>query len=105
MLPVNSPGSGGVEKATTLIDVIDLAESLRQEQLFISNERSTYHRLNDTLTQHCNTVTEVCLCSTTHHHPAFIPNLTPIPAELDLCPAPAESKQLSVGPSRHWPSN
>lgn len=56
MMPANG---NGAENGGTLIDVIELAESLRQEQLLISNERSTFYRLLESLTQHCNTVTEV----------------------------------------------
>lgn len=48
------------DKGGTLLEVIDLAESLRQERLFISNERSSFYHLNETLLQSCNTVNEVC---------------------------------------------
>lgn len=53
-------GPGG-DKGATLIDVIELAESLRQEQLLINNERSSFHGLNETLKQHHQIVTEVKL--------------------------------------------
>ena len=53
----NTPGSG--ERGTTLNDVIELAEALRQERLYISNERSSFCHLSETLAQNCNTVNEV----------------------------------------------
>lgn len=62
MQPTTTQGSVGDDndKGGTLLEVIDLAESLRQERLFISNERSSFYHLNETLLQSCNTVNEVC---------------------------------------------
>lgn len=55
----NTPGTGVVEKGATLNAVIELAESLRQEKLYISKERSTFYQLSENLAQSCNTVNEV----------------------------------------------
>lgn len=61
----NNPGTSGgdAEKGATLNDVIELAESLRQEKLYISKERSTFYQLSDDLGKSCNTVNEVGECS------------------------------------------
>lgn len=54
------PNEGG---GVSLKDVIDLAEKLRQERLLISNERGSFHQLNDALSQSSNTVNEVKMFS------------------------------------------
>lgn len=42
-----------------LLEIIDLAHSLRQEHLFIAHEQATFNRLNDTLTRNSLNVAQV----------------------------------------------
>jgi hypothetical protein len=48
----------------TLLDLIDLAHSLRQEQLFITNEQHIFARLNDSLSIDSRNVFQVSSEST-----------------------------------------
>lgn len=43
-----------------LLEIIDLAQSLRQEHLFIVNEQNTFIRLADTLKEKAENVAQVC---------------------------------------------
>lgn len=42
-----------------LLEIIDLAHSLRQEHLYISNEQNTFLNLNDTLIKNSSNVAQV----------------------------------------------
>lgn len=42
-----------------LLEIIDLAHSLRQEHLFIANEQATFNRLNETLNRNSSNVAQV----------------------------------------------
>lgn len=42
-----------------LLEIIDLAHSLRQEHLFIVNEQNTYLKLEDTLKDKASNVAQV----------------------------------------------
>lgn len=42
-----------------LLEIIDLAHSLRQEHLFIANEQATFNRLSETLTRNSSNVAQV----------------------------------------------
>lgn len=42
-----------------LLEIIDLAHSLRQEQLFIANEQNTFNKLNETLLKNSSNVAQV----------------------------------------------
>lgn len=42
-----------------LLEIIDLANSLRQEHLFIQNEQNTFIKLNDTLATNSSKVAQV----------------------------------------------
>lgn len=42
-----------------LLEIIDLAYSLRQEHLFIANEQATFNRLNETLSRNSSSVAQV----------------------------------------------
>lgn len=43
-----------------LLEIIDLAHSLRQEHLFIANEQAAFNRLNETLSRNSSSVAQVC---------------------------------------------
>lgn len=43
-----------------LLEIIDLAHSLRQEHLFIANEQNTFIKLADTLKEKALNVAQVC---------------------------------------------
>lgn len=53
-----------------LLEIIDLAHSLRQEHLFIANEQAAFNRLNETLSRNSSSVAQVwnsivcllCIC-------------------------------------------
>lgn len=45
-----------------LLEIIDLAHSLRQEHLYISNEQNTFLNLNDTLIKNASNVAQVIHC-------------------------------------------
>lgn len=42
-----------------LLEIIDLAHSLRQEHLFIANEQASFNRLNETLSRNSSNVAQV----------------------------------------------
>lgn len=42
-----------------LLEIIDLAHSLRQEQLYITNEQNTFNHLNETLAKNSSNVAQV----------------------------------------------
>lgn len=42
-----------------LLEIIDLANSLRQEHLFIANEQNAFNNLNDTLKRNSSNVAQV----------------------------------------------
>lgn len=42
-----------------LLEIIDLAHSLRQEHLFIANEQAAFNRLNETLSHNSSSVAQV----------------------------------------------
>lgn len=42
-----------------LLEIIDLAHSLRQEHLFIANEQAAFNRLNETLSRNSSSVAQV----------------------------------------------
>lgn len=42
-----------------LLEIIDLAHSLRQEHLFIANEQAAFNRLNETLSCNSSSVAQV----------------------------------------------
>lgn len=48
------------EEDGSLLEIIELAHSLRQEQLFITNEQNSYISLNESLVQNASRVAQVC---------------------------------------------
>lgn len=42
-----------------LLEIIDLAHSLREEHLFIANEQAAFNRLNETLNRNSSNVAQV----------------------------------------------
>lgn len=53
------PHTSAGERGATLSDVIELAEALRQERLYISHERSAFYHEWSTLKESCIKTTEV----------------------------------------------
>lgn len=47
------------ENNGNLLEIIDLAHSLRQEHLFIANEQASFNRLNETLSRNSSNVAQV----------------------------------------------
>lgn len=46
-----------------LLEVINLAHSLRQEQLFVSKEQNSFVTISETLQENASKVSEVCVCT------------------------------------------
>ena len=103
-----------------LLEIIDLAHSLRQEHLFIANEQASFNRLNETLSRNSSNVAQVndsfCvmklkLCSKksicSKNGLFFVisssSRRTKIAVGLDLFAATTESKQFDNIATRYRP--
>jgi hypothetical protein len=90
------------QNVITLLDLIDLAHSLRQEQLFINNEQHIFARLNDSLNIDSRNVFQV---NSTLTHFSALPFLLlkNFSAILDLCATTSKFIQLNCFQSGHCP--
>lgn len=92
-----------------LLEIIDLAHSLRQEHLFIVNEQNTFHNLTETLNRNSSNVAQVGSTATssldtrqiTFNH--FFWLLLVFPVGLDMLAAASEFEHIDCGASGHGP--
>lgn len=75
-----------------LLEIIDLAHSLREEHLYITNEKNTFHELTLMLNQNSSNVAQVSGANISLPRIRVTPRL--LAARLDLRPAPTESEQI-----------
>ena len=102
---------------SNLLEIIDLAHSLRHEHLFIANEQDTFNQLNDDLCKNALNITKVrkthmkqklidielhCTCGLTSIYTISLTTL--LTAIMDLLTASAQFKQTDFIPARCWPN-
>lgn len=87
-----------------LLEIIDLAHSLRQEHLYITSEQQMFLNLNETLNKNASNVAQVSYRNS-FTFPNMCSHLSVFVVGLDMRPTASEFEPIDCFTSRHWSGN